>query len=387
MIAELIGPDDPRWRDTLGAAAHDVYHLPGYGPLYERDPRVRELALHVRGEGAELLLPLLVRPLPAGWWDATSPYGYPGPVVRGAFQPGELERLGGCVADLLREHRILTCFLRGAPLLAGGDALLERLGTVVPNGETAVVELDRSDEEIQAGYSSLNHRLLRRARQRGYTVQIDEWSHLPRFAELYLENMRRVDAAPFYFFDGEYFARLKALLGDRVHLLSVLSPGGELAGGELITACAGLVNGHLNATSGAHLDASPVRLTHDATWRWAKANGARIVNFGGGYGGRNDSLLAFKMSFATGSRPFRTARLVCDPGAYEEACAAAGVSPSVLTGFFPAYRGKPFTPREAGSSAAPTFVRQAEGQAADRTRSGPARAVLVPAPPLGDPRP
>src|SRR6185436_721426 len=98
----------------------------------------------------------------------------------------------------------------------------------------------------------------------------------------------------------------------------------ELAAGDLITVCGGLVNGHLNATSGAHLDMSPVRLSHDMVWRWAKANGGRIVNLGGGYGGGNDSLLAFKMSFATGTRPFRTARLVCDVHRYEQACAAAG---------------------------------------------------------------
>jgi hypothetical protein len=345
MIAELIGPDDARWRRTLEAAAHDVYHLPGYGPLYEQDPRVRELALHVRAEEAELLLPLMVRPLPelgapalSGWWDATSPYGYPGPVVRGTFRPRELERLGECVLDLLRAHRILTCFVRGAPLLAGGDALLDRLGTVVRHGETAVIELDRSDEEISNGYSNLNHRLIRRARKKGYTVQVDEWSHLPLFSTLYLENMRRVGASPFYLFGAGYFARLKELLDGRVHLVTVLSPGGELAAADLITVCGGLVNGHLNATSGAHLDMSPVRLSHDALWRWAKASGARIVNLGGGYGGRDDSLLAFKMSFATGTRPFHTARVVCDRSLYQDACAAAGASGGDLTGYFPAYR-------------------------------------------------
>ncbi|HVE85346.1 MAG TPA: GNAT family N-acetyltransferase [Myxococcales bacterium] len=385
MIAELVGPDDPRWRQALEAAAHDVYHLPGYGPLYEREPEVQELALHVRGEGAELLLPLLVRPVPElpGWSDATSPYGYPGPVVRGTFSPEELEGLQRRVADLFRERRILACFVRGSPLLPGGDALLERLGTVVRHGDTAVIELDRPDEEILEGYSNLNHRIIGRALKRGYTVRVDDWSHLPGFVALYQENMRRVGAAPFYFFDADYFARLKALLGDRAHLVSVLSPTGELAGGQLVTACHGLVNAHLNATSGAHLDVSPCRLLNDATWRWARANGARIVNFGGGYGGRSDSLLAFKMSFATGTRPFRTARLVCDQRRYEVACAASGASGGDLTGFFPAYRGKAFTRREAESAAAPTSVRQAERQSEEKTRGGPARAVLVPAPPRG----
>ncbi|HEY8212131.1 MAG TPA: GNAT family N-acetyltransferase [Myxococcaceae bacterium] len=345
MIAELVGPDDPRWRGLLETAAHDVYHLPGYGPLYERAPEVREMALHVRGEAAELLLPLMIRPLPdlgvpslSGWRDATSPYGYPGPVVQGAFRPDELERLQGCVRDLLREHRILTCFVRGNPLLAGGDALLEQLGAVVQHGENAVVDLDRSDDEIWNGFSGLNHRQIRRAERRGYTVQIDDWSHLPIFCQLYEETMRRVGATQFYFFDTDYFTRLKDLLNGRLHLVSAVSSGGELAGADLVTLCGGVVNGHLNATSSAHLRESPCRLTHDATWRWAKKNGARIVNWGGGYGGKDDSLFAFKKSFATSTRRFRTARVVGDPRLYEEACASAGANGGDLAGYFPAYR-------------------------------------------------
>jgi hypothetical protein len=150
--------------------------------------------------------------------------------------------------------------------------------------------------------------------------------------------MRRVGASPFYFFDADYFARLKELLNGRLHLVSALSPKGEVAGAELITVCGGLVNGHLNASSSAHLRESPCRLTHDAALRWAKRNGARIVNFGGGYGGQNDSIFEFKRSFATGTRPFRTARVVCDPRLYEDACAAAGASGGDPAGYFPAYR-------------------------------------------------
>ena len=345
MITELVGPDDARWRRMIETAAHDVYHLPGYGPLYERDPRARELALHVRGEEAELLLPLMIRPLPdlgvpslAGWWDATSPYGYPGPIVRGAFRPQEVERLRGAFLDLLREHRILTCFVRGNPMLAEGELLLERFGTVAVHGDLAVVELEHSDKEIWEGYSQTNRRQIQRTRGRDYTIRYDEWSHLADFVTLYEETMRHVGATAFYCFDAGYFDRLRALLGDHLHLTSVVAPGGELACAGLTTSCGGITHAHLCASSGAHRHRSPSRLLYDSNWRRAREDGDRIVNFGGGFQGQEDTLLAFKKDFATGTRRFRTARAVCDQGLYAEACAVTGANGGDVTGYFPAYR-------------------------------------------------
>ena len=47
-------------------------------------PGARPVLLHHRSRAGEVALPLLLRPLPGGGgWDATSAYGYGGPVSRG----------------------------------------------------------------------------------------------------------------------------------------------------------------------------------------------------------------------------------------------------------------------------------------------------------------
>jgi hypothetical protein len=58
------------------------------------------------------------------------------------------------------------------------------------------------------------------------------------------------------------------------------------------------------------------------------------VNLGGGIT-PGDSLDEFKRGFASGTAPWYTHELVCDPAAYEELASAAEEAPE---GFFPAYR-------------------------------------------------
>src|SRR5690348_7951747 len=144
MVVELIAPDDRRWSRLLERTPHDVYHLPGYGPLYERDAVVEERALYVEGRDGELLLPLLLKPLPSlgsvfyGWRDASSPYGYPGPLMRGTLWPDEAEPCRAAIRELLLRERVVSCFLRCNPLLPEGDAWLAPLGTVVEHGPIAL---------------------------------------------------------------------------------------------------------------------------------------------------------------------------------------------------------------------------------------------------------
>src|SRR5688572_19307263 len=129
VIAEMIAPDDGRWNHILQATAHDVYHLPGFGSLYARSAGEVERARYVKGAHGELLIPLILRYLPdlgtlAGWRDASSPYGYPGPIISGEFSPLEVQSLRASVVEELWRNRVAACFVRGHPVLSSADPLL-----------------------------------------------------------------------------------------------------------------------------------------------------------------------------------------------------------------------------------------------------------------------
>jgi hypothetical protein len=77
---------------------------------------------------------------------------------------------------------------------------------------------------------------------------------------------------------------------------------------------------------------------------WARRRGDRVLHLGGGRGGREDSLLAFKGRFSPRRHTFHTGRWVLDPPSYAELVerrtrlAAARGLEADDPGWFPAYR-------------------------------------------------
>jgi hypothetical protein len=286
----------------------------------------------------------------SGWRDAISPYGYPGALVRGSFS-GELESLAERVKEVLLAQQILTCFIRMNPMRPGADPILERIGTVVDGAETVFYDLQLDEAVIWKEVRTNHRRNVEALRQRGYTTRIDDWSDLPSFKALYRDTMARVSAKTFYLFDDDYFDRMREFLGERLHLVSVVTPEGEivssalfLTGGDRTAHC------HLIGTCNGQVEAS--KLLYDAAWRWLKGRGFRALHIGGGMGRPNDHLLHFKAGLAKGRKVFRTGRWVADPERYRLACTATGEDPGNLAEFFPAYRRPAAAPAPAPAESA-----------------------------------
>ena len=88
----------------------------------------------------------------------------------------------------------------------------------------------------------------------------------------------------------------------------------------------------------------PLKLLLDDVRRWGNARGDLVLHLGGGRGGSEDSLFAFKSRFSRRRHAFHTGRWVLDRVAYQELVAArerwlakAGRS-TASPGWFPAFR-------------------------------------------------
>ena len=239
MQVTVLTPDAAEWCRVLAGAPHDFYHLPEYVELCSRatDPGEPRALVIADGERA-LLQPLVLRAIPgeARWRDATSPYGYPGPLLVGADAASPFVAEG---ASALREELgrlgVLTLFVRLHPLLNDGWGGLAAAGTVVEHGETVVVDLSLTEEELWRQTQSGHRNEINRARRAGHVVRIDEaWQRYDGFKQLYRETMKRVDASTYYFFDDAYFDGLRRALGAKLHL-AVVEIGGELAAAGLFT--------------------------------------------------------------------------------------------------------------------------------------------------------
>ena len=334
--AALLGPGDVRWTDALDHVEHDVYHLPEYVRLDARLSGGTPAAFRYDDGGRLLLLPLVLRPVPdSDVRDAVSPYGYPGPVSNaGPDETGFWLRACRAMIDLLCVHGVVTAFVRLHPLLPAPTAALAGVGTVVHHGETVSVDLSLSTEQIWSQTHRTHRNQINKARRAEVTIVIDDWDRLDEWVATYHANMRRVGATDFYFFAPDYFHRLRAALGDRVHLAVALA-GGEVLGGNLFFEHGRIMHTHLQSTRDGQIHYAD-KLLYDEIRRWGRERGNAVYHLGGGVGGAADSLFRYKAAFAAGRHDFHTWRVVADPHTFEKL--AGSPTDEAMTGRFPPYR-------------------------------------------------
>jgi hypothetical protein len=339
LRVDLLSPEDDRWVRTLERCDHDVYHLAGYCRVSAREDGGVAQAILVQHGAQGLIVPFVRRELGGGLWDATSPYGYCGPVWTDHVKEDRLDEMfraalcslqeAGCVSLFVRMHPGINADWPGLPTGATGRFY---------SSQTVCIDLARSDREIWSDTASGHRNEINRAGRRGYSVIVDhEASHLYDFARLYRENMAALGARPYYYFDDKYFEDMHEALGTNISLIAVLHEDG-FVGGALFTSCGDWLQYHLSASDPSHKAASPAKLVIDARRRDGQQQGYRWLHLGGGRGGADDSLFRFKAGFSSLRLTFRTAGFVLRSRDYADLITERNLSESSQS-YFPAYRG------------------------------------------------
>jgi hypothetical protein len=335
MLLLIPASATAEWQRWLDPAPHDFYHTADYHQFSEDSGEGRAL-LAVYGSPARYLAwPYLLRPI-AGtpWRDIASVYGYPGPVAHGC-RPGDafLAAARSEITSLWRRQNAVSAFTRFHPLLEN-HALAES-GDLHPGGQTVSVDLTLDDDACWRDYRRDLRQAVRRARRLGLTTGFDEsWSRLDEFVALYHAVMARNGAAPSYFFPADYFRRLKEALGSHAFLLFTMSSRGTAAA-AIIIEFGGAVHNHFCMPSEAFRELSPSKILLEDVRLWARARGNRVMHLGGGRGGEEDSLFAFKAGFSSRRHRFYTGRSILAPPIYADLSRSrAPDNPN----YFPAYR-------------------------------------------------
>lgn len=331
---------DPRWEAALARVAHDFFHDPAYvGACAGHEGGEPLLFLADAGDRG-LAVPLVRHslrefgPAFAALSDVRSPYGYPGPLEWGRPEPGAMARLYRAFVDHLHSLDVVSVFLRMHPFLPCSAEDLAALGDLRRHGPVVYLDL-RDPEASWRGITPQNRRYIRAAVAAGWTVRHDDWTTLDLVVDAYHQTMRRLGAAPYYFFRREFFLRLRDAGRGQFHLATALDPGGEVAGGLFYTEAGGLVHGFLCGVREAWLHHSPTKLLNDAVRLRGIQRGCHTFNLGGGLGARADGVLQFKLRFSKLTHPFMTFRAILRPDAYQALVQGLEATGS---GFFPAYR-------------------------------------------------
>ncbi len=347
-IQMIPATDKARWMAVLEQAeGYDFYHLPAYHTLNDPSHDGEGMLMFMQEREKLLALPLLMRPVGDGTWlDATSVYGYPGPLIsrQAAADPAFIARFHQALTAFLIQHGVVSVFSRLHPILRN-HRWLGGLGALVPLGQTVAIDLSLPPEQQWAQYRSNHRRNIRRLRRMQARVIHDrDLEHLETFTALYTETMRRVRAHRRYFFTLDYFKRLFAIGPPASFHLFVCEIDGEIVSGGVFSHCQGVVQYHLGGTATAWLKQAPMKLIFDQVRIWAHGMGARWFHLGGGVGSSEDSLFRFKAGFSSARFPFYVWKWIVQPDAYQQLVEARRAwyrshgRPFPNTSFFPAYR-------------------------------------------------
>jgi hypothetical protein len=302
--------------------------------------------LRIETDDAELLAPLIVRPIGNGPdLDAVSPYGYPGFTVIDDVPPG------GAAPDRVRSNPRVARESANAPegedpgWIDPGEIDFSRTGLVsafirhrldlVPlAGSTGRNVVQIADPALRPKSRPSDRRQVRRNLEAGYAVELipgDATTADQRaaFLDLYEQTMRRTDAAAHYFFGADYFDRI--FPADRTWLALATDPDGAPAAASIACVSDGYLHYYLSGSADGRLGDSPMK---NVLARLIEHAGELELplNLGGGIHA-GDALEEFKRGFANRTVTWRTAELICDPARYAELTGDRDAG-----GYFPAYR-------------------------------------------------
>lgn len=356
MMRVLTTNQPEEWtRAVQRATQHDFYFLPEYHAFAERRGEGEARLFAYEEDGHTIALPLLIRSVADApgigasaktWRDATSVYGYSGPLCSQKDVPRPVvDGFQRALTAALQELRVISVFSRLHPLVPAQTKLLEGLGEQQFDGATVSINLSAAPAEQRAQYHATVRNRINRLARSEVSCELDvEQRYLSEFVALYHETMSRVQAKRSYYFNATYFADLAKNLGPVLNLFVARTPDGEVISGGLFTLCDGIVQYHLGGTRNTALKLSPMVLIFETVRHWSHQNGAHTFHLGGGVGGKTDSLFQFKAHFSRRHHEFVTWRWIVAPETYRELSRQKQLSDSerglraISPSFFPAYR-------------------------------------------------
>jgi hypothetical protein len=288
-----------------------------------------------------IALPMIIRELPStangihNLTDATSVYGYAGPVCT-SLHPDDalIQKFRTGLGEFFRSRSCVALFSRLHPMFLQ-SSLCESIGNVVQLGETVSIDLTLTQTERRSHYRKNVIRSLRRGKGRLEFYVDESWDMLPHFISIYEETMHRVEAGPEYFFDHDYYLALRTIFGPAAYLLFCLEKDTPI-GAAIFVGTDEIVQYHFGGSASNRLSVSPMSFLFDGASSLFQGR-YKHLHLGGGVGGRPDSLFHFKAGFSLKRHPFFVWRWIVSEPAYEAACLTAGAGFDA-SGFFPAYR-------------------------------------------------
>jgi hypothetical protein len=246
--------------------------------------------------------------------DASSPYGYGGPLASCTDAAFLAAAWAAYTAWMVRQ-RVVVEYVRFHPILGNERSYG---GVVSDNRDVVWVDLGQSD--FVAGYAKRLRQALKKADTAHFVYrELPLASCAVRFAAFYRDGMAEIQADPFFLFGDAYFEALAASGLGRVGVCQDGDdPDGRWLAAGLFLDGAGVREYHLAASSAEGRTAGASAFALHRAAMAARALGMQRLYLGGGSDVRVDNpLLFFKSAYSGHRLRYRTGSTVFDSEAYD----------------------------------------------------------------------
>jgi hypothetical protein len=342
-MIEII-KEKKHWTQELALTKNsDFYHTFDYHHLSKNSDEHPILIKYTYLTNS-ILLPLLIRDIPNTIYkDATSVYGYAGPLIVNRNHTFSLNSFHKELFSYFNKNKIISLFSRLHPFFEEEEAMLTNLGSVNSLGKVVYINLNNTIEEQRAKYNRRLKTYINKARRQCSVIKGNIKDHLETFIELYHDNMKRVNADKHYFFPYEYFEGFFTSDDlDSELLLCINNKDQEIIAGAIFIKTNNIVQYHLSGMDLNWSHVNPIKLIIDTMRIWATEQGYQYLNLGGGKGSSEDSLFRFKNGFSKDLHTFKIWKYIVNHKIYNDLTKANLLNQSKpeSVSFFPAYRYK-----------------------------------------------
>ncbi|PYE36715.1 GNAT family N-acetyltransferase [Psychrobacter fozii] len=334
---------DKEWDKQISDYHFDVYHLSGWIAASAVVDKGMPQGIVAHYKDKKVFLPIIIREIDSEHWDATSTYGYGGPVMDKTLTDAQLDLVLEGIRAFLFEKGCVSLFMRLHPII--NKEWLPTVGKALTHGLTLMSDLTKSEEEHWSETQNRHRRGIKKAMKMEVVTKIESLAKESAmvFSNIYKETMEHVNASQYYFFDDNYFFNLFENLQDRILLITAYQDG-KAIGSSIYTICreSGIMQFHLGGTLNAYTHLQPSKLITHVARNWGRENNYSLLHLGGGLGSNLDSLYEYKKGFSSQELLFKTYRLVVNSSKYAALIANNWFTENDLSSdFFPLYRKEP----------------------------------------------
>lgn len=337
---ELI-TDKSNWDSIIESFVHsDFYHTYDYHLLSKNENDTPILIKYTEGN-LVIVLPLLIRKIDGtDFSDATSVYGYPGPLtnkIKGDFDNSNFkEKLN----LFFLEKNIVSVFSRLNPFIPNQDLILNGIGETSFHGKIVNIDLTKSLDQQREQYNRRLKSYINNARKKCTIKKAVNKESINEYINAYYENMHRVNAAERYFFPEKYFYDLINCKDFETDiLLAINNDNNDIMAGAMFIKKNNIVQYHLSGIKEEYLSLNPIKLLIDEMRINATQQNYTYFNLGGGVNSQQDSLFQFKSTFSKDFKDFKLWKYIVNENIYNQLIIKnMELTREESTTFFPAYR-------------------------------------------------